>query len=176
MTLAEAIKLLEKCTGLTFTLNECNGQVESKIGDWRVSVSNLTDDLAAGPSEMKILCATLVHPGCEAEQGVSWKTGKRFAVYSVRAGLLSICDWLIGFQFSVMGPNKVCRNCKFNSRWEDDYDVGGEDGTGHRVGFRCNNPHTPVIHTVVERESNPDMHESGCYIHTFGCNLWEEVK
>lgn len=72
-----------------------------------------------------------------------------------------------------MSLNKVCRNCKFNSRWEDDWDVGSENGTGRRVGFRCSNSHSPVIHTVVERESNPDMHESDCYIHTFGCNLWE---
>lgn len=104
MTLAEAITLLENCTGLTFICNEHNGQVESKIGDWSVSISNFTNDLIADPREMKILCATLTYPGCGAEQEVGWKTGQQFATYSVRSGLLSICDWLIGFQ-SVMGFN-----------------------------------------------------------------------
>lgn len=102
MTLTEAIELLQNCTGLTFTCNERNGQVESSIGDWRVSISNFTDELAASSSEIKILCATLIHPGCETEQRAIWKTGQRFAVYSMRVGLLSICDWLIGFQ-SAMG-------------------------------------------------------------------------
>ena len=102
MTLIEAIELLENCTGLTFTRNEYNGQVESKIGNWHVSISNFTDNLSASSSEAKILCVTLAYPSCEAEQRVGWKTGQQFATYSVREGLLSVSDWLIGFQ-SVMG-------------------------------------------------------------------------
>lgn len=56
ITLNEAINLLQNCTGLTFTRNERNGQVESSIGDWRVSISNFADELTASSSEIKILC------------------------------------------------------------------------------------------------------------------------
>ena len=102
MTLTEAIELLESCTGLTFTRNEYNGQIESEIGDWRISISNFTDELSASPNEAKILCATLIYRGCETGQKVGWKTGQQFVTYSVRDGLLSLSDWLIGFQ-SAMG-------------------------------------------------------------------------
>lgn len=106
MSETEAIALLENCTGLIFTHNEHNGQVESKIGDWRVSISNFANDLTADPNKAKILCVTLVYPGHETKQEIVWKTGQQFATYSVRAGLLLICDWLIGFQAATGIGNK----------------------------------------------------------------------
>lgn len=67
----------------------------------------------------------------------------------------------------------TCSTCKYNERWEDDFDSSTSMGDGKRVGYRCTNADSPVIATVVERESNSNMKEETCHIHTFGCTLWE---
>lgn len=82
--------------------------------------------------------------------------------------------------------NKVCANCRWLRRIEDDYDVGSLGGRGRRVLLECgrrlpylmggsgdDGRRVPLMLTVVERVSNPSMSENDCYAQAFGCNFWE---
>lgn len=91
MTLAEALELLKQCTGLTFTQNEFNAQLEVEVGTWRIHISDLSRDLDANVGTTKILCVRLL------SNTTGWATGQGFAVRSVRQGLLSLSDWINGF-------------------------------------------------------------------------------
>jgi hypothetical protein len=84
--------------------------------------------------------------------------------------------------------NKMCANCRWLRRIEDDHDDGGSNHRGRRVLLECGRylPHlmggnsedrrrVPLMLTVVERASNPSMSEDDCYAQAFafGCNFWE---
>lgn len=65
---------------------------------------------------------------------------------------------------------RVCFNCKWSKRLEDNFDIGG----GHRVLRDCTHTDSPIMVTVVECASNPCMKEAKSFVHKFGCNLWEK--
>lgn len=91
MTLTEALELLKGSTGLTFTRSKFNGQLEVEVDTWRISISDLSRDLDADVKTTKILCIRLL------SNTTGWATGQRWAVYSVREGLLLLSDWINGF-------------------------------------------------------------------------------
>lgn len=82
--------------------------------------------------------------------------------------------------------NKVCANCRWLRRIEDDYDAHTPSSRGRRVLLSCGRrtPYLvggsgedrrdiPLMLTVVERESSPGLSEDDCYAQVFGCNFWE---
>ena len=85
---------------------------------------------------------------------------------------------------------RVCATCRWAEIVEDQHDTHSPDMVGRRVYFDCGRSlagahsgkkgtlddrrDVPNMLTVLERESRPYMKAENSFIHTFGCNHWEE--